>query len=186
MFDCSTIVFPKSSCTFNVMFIASYIHKTKGWAMEFHNSLKCWSNLSQSMFHSNITATICQSSTLWIFTNLQFKFLNSFFNLHRVLGLSNRSFPHAVGQQSEEPLHNLQGDKSFNSSLSISTYKERKGDVIPVSFGHPPYLPHTQAGQLLKHGELKGGFSSFPLKGLLEVIGVKVFRFTKQNYIQVL
>lgn len=41
------------------------------------------------------------------FPHLQFELLDLLFDLGRVFGLSDRSFPHAVGQQGEEPLHHL-------------------------------------------------------------------------------
>lgn len=43
--------------------------------------------------------------------HLEFEFVNLLFDLDRVFGLSDGSLPHAVRQQREEPLHDLEQNK---------------------------------------------------------------------------
>lgn len=43
--------------------------------------------------------------------HLELEFMNLLFDLDRVFGLSDGSLPHAVRQQREEPLHDLQENK---------------------------------------------------------------------------
>lgn len=90
---------------------------------------------------------------------LQFEFLDALFDLDRVFCLSDWSFPHAVGQQGEESVHNLK--EPLVSLLTHNTVQRTVSD-IPVSSGHRPCWSHRQARQPQEHAERVNGFLSSP------------------------